>query len=319
MSQRDIRSLDLGMLRTFDVLMRERSVSRTAERLFLSQPAVSASLNRLRETFGDALFTRTSHGMAPTARALALAPQVEKVLTDIGLLLDADQPFDVATSARIFRIAGSDHTSQMVLPALGQRLAACGSQVRVVWEPPGTWSLADRLHSLELDLGVVARIRQPRDMETVAIYQDHYVYVTRRGHPQGQRPLSLDDFCATPQVFLGYGTSALEDEIDEALTRLGRQRLPQLAVSSFGQIVHLLQHSDHGAVIALRVAQTHVDRLQVHTLPFELPGYQLLVCSDGRAAGDAGVRWLKNEVLEILAGPAAEAGPKHQDFLGAML
>lgn len=308
MNQRDIRSLDFAMLRTFDVLMRERSVSRAAERLFLSQPAVSASLNRLRETFGDPLFTRTSHGMAPTARAQALAPQVEKVLLDIGLLLDADRPFDPATSARIFRIAGSDHTSQMVLPALGQRLAACASQVRIVWEPPGTWSLADRLHSLELDLGVVARIRQPRDMELVAIYQDHYVYVTRNGHPQGNKPVSLDDFCATPQVFLGYGTSALEDEIDEALGRLGRKRLPQIAVSSFGQIVQLLQHSNHGAVIALRVAQTHADWLQVHSLPFELPGYQLLMCWDARAAGDAGVRWLKEEVVSILENtPAAAA------------
>lgn len=309
MSQRDIRSLDLAMLRTFDVLMRERSVSRSAARLFLSQPAVSASLNRLRETFGDPLFTRTSHGMAPTARAQALAPQVEKVLMDIGLLLGADQPFDPATSARIFRIAGSDHTSQMVLPALGQRLAACGSQVRIVWEPPSTWSLADRLHSLELDLGVVARIRQPRNMEMVTIYRDSYVYVTRQAHPQGKRPVSLDDFCATPQVFLGYGTSALEDDIDEALSRLGRRRLPQIAVSSFAQIVQLLQHSDHGAVIALKVAQTHADQLLVHTLPFELSGYQLLVCWNARAAGDAGVRWLKDEVVNILAGatPAASS------------
>src|SRR6478735_7820878 len=83
MNQRDIRSLDIGMLRTFDALMREQSVSRAAARLFLSQPAVSASLNRLREVFEDPLFTRTSHGVVPTARAHALAPQVEKLLADL--------------------------------------------------------------------------------------------------------------------------------------------------------------------------------------------------------------------------------------------
>src|SRR5687767_9886323 len=104
MGQRDIRSLDIGMLRAFDALMRERSVSRAAARLFLSQPAVSASLNKLREVFGDPLFTRTSHGVVPTARAHALAPQVQEVLRGIAGLLDADEAFDPARSSRIFRI-----------------------------------------------------------------------------------------------------------------------------------------------------------------------------------------------------------------------
>src|SRR4051812_21895445 len=106
MKPRDIRSLDVGMLRTFEALLRERSVSRAAERLFLSQPAVSASLQRLRDAFGDPLFTRTSHGVVPTPRALALGPQVERVLADIAALLDDARPFDPATSSRIFRIAG---------------------------------------------------------------------------------------------------------------------------------------------------------------------------------------------------------------------
>ena len=83
MAQRDIRSLDVAMLRTFDALLRERSVSRAAARLFLSQPAVSASLNRLRQVFDDPLFTRTGHGVTPTPRALALATQVEQLLADL--------------------------------------------------------------------------------------------------------------------------------------------------------------------------------------------------------------------------------------------
>src|ERR1700739_3687329 len=98
MAQRDIRSLDVGMLRTFDALMRERSVSRAATRLFLSQPAVSASLNRLRDTLGDPLFTRTAHGVEPTARAHALAGQVERVLADLSAMLEPGEGFDPAAS-----------------------------------------------------------------------------------------------------------------------------------------------------------------------------------------------------------------------------
>jgi len=301
MNPRDIRSLDIGMLRTFDALMRERSVSRAAGRLFLSQPAVSASLNRLRESFGDPLFTRTAHGVEPTARAHALAPQVRSVLDGIAHLLEADQDFDPARSSRVFRVAGSDHPSRRILPALGAALAACGSQVRVVWEPPGTWSLADRLQRGDLDLAVVGRIRMPTDLESATLYEDHYVHVVRKGHPSAGEPLTLDTFCAIPQIFLGYGTSVFDDMIDEALAREGRQRLCQFAVTSFGQIFHQLAQTDCAAVLGSRVAATQAGQLCVRPLPFAFPTYRSLLCWDARAAADPGIRWLKQQILELAA------------------
>lgn len=300
MNPRDIRSLDIGMLRTFDALMRERSVSRAAARLFLSQPAVSASLNRLREAFDDPLFTRTAHGVTPTARAQALAAQVEKVLADIGALLEAGRAFEPGASDRIFRVAGSDFASRNILPALGRTLAQRGSAIRVVWEPPGTWSLPERLHRGDLDLAVIARLRMPRDMEMRVLYEDSYVYAVRAGHPLAHQPVTLDMFCAVPQIFLGYGSSILDDTIDELLARAGRQRLAQMAVTSFGQIVHQLVHSDHAAVLGRRVAQAHADVLHVRPLPFELPPYQSLLCWDARSDNDAGVQWLKDEIVRIM-------------------
>ena len=301
MNSRDIRSLDLGMLRTFDALMRERSVSRAAALLFLSQPAVSASLNRLREAFDDPLFTRTSHGVVPTARAQALAPQVAKVLADVAGLFDADRPFEPARSNRIFRIAGSDHASRMLLPGLSHALVELGSAIRLVWVPPGSWSLAEHLQQGALDVAVIARIRLPTDMETRVLYQDDYVYVMRRDHPRAAEPVSLETFCATPQIFLGYGASMLDDLIDETLARAGRQRLAQIAVSSFGQIVHQLQHSDHAAVLGRRVALQYEDVLHIQPLPFELPAYQSLLCWDSRSDSDAGVQWLKARIVELMA------------------
>ena len=301
MNQRDIRSLDVGMLRTFDALMREKNVSRAAARLFLSQPAVSASLNRLREVFGDPLFTRTSRGVLPTERAMALAPQVQKVLDDLAALLEADRPFDPADSQRIFRIAGSDHASRMLLPALSRTLIGVGSGIRLVWVPPGTWSLAEHLNQGKLDVGVIARIQPPRDVATQVLYEDRYVYAMRKDHPLADRPVTLDSFCAVPQIFLGYGTSTLDDLIDEILARGGRQRLAQIAVSSFGQIVHQLQHSDHAAVLGGRVARQFASLLHIQPLPFELPAYQSLLCWDPRSDADGGVQWLKRQIARIAA------------------
>lgn len=301
MKPRDIRSLDIGMLRTFDALLRERSVSRAAGRLFLSQPAVSASLNRLREAFGDPLFTRTSHGVVPTARAIALGPQVERVLADIAGLLDAGNGFDPASSNRIFRIAGSDQASRLLLAPLSKGLTDVGSSVRLLWEPPaGSRTLAERLDDGELDLAVVARIHRPSDMQAKVLYQDRYVYVMRKSHPRAAEPVTLESFCDVPQIFLGYGTSALDDLIDETLARAGRQRLAQVAVSSFGQIVHHLLHSDHAAVLGGRVARQFADSLHIQPLPFELPGYESLLCWSARSETDPGIAWLRARIVEIM-------------------
>lgn len=307
MPEADIRGLDIGMLRAFDALMRERSVSRAAAQLFLSQPAVSASLSRLRRTFGDPLFTRTAHGVAPTPRAEVLAPQVERVLADIAVLLQGEQPFEPAGSDRIFRIAGSDHISSKLLPALSQRLEASGSGIRIVWEPPGAGSLPERLHRGDLDIAVVARLKTPRDMQTVALYEDHYVYALRAGHPRAGEPVTLDLFCEVPQTFLGYGSSVLDDRIDELLAQSGRRRRAQVAVTSFGQILHQLEHSDHAAVLGRRVAAAHAERLHIAPLPLELPTYQVLLCWDLRSDSDPGARWLRTQVRDVLGLATAPA------------
>jgi DNA-binding transcriptional LysR family regulator len=301
MATRDIRSLDIGMLRTFDALMRERSVSRAAARLFLSQPAVSASLNRLRATFGDPLFTRTSAGVVPTARAHALAPQVEQVLAGITAMLEGDG-FDPARSERIFRVAGSDHGSRLLLPELSRRLIAGGSGARIHWVPVRTGAIGEQLDRGELDIGVIARIDPPRGMETHVLYEDRYVCAMRAGHPLAGRPVALDEFCTTPQVFLGYGSLTLDDVIDQALARQGRARLAQVAVPSLGQLVHHLLHRDHIAVIGRRVAVHYAGELATSPVPLELPGYRSLLCWSAHAANDAGIRWLREQVLEIMGG-----------------
>jgi len=299
MASRDIRSLDIGMLRTFDALMRERSVSRAATRLFLSQPAVSASLNRLRETFGDPLFTRTAHGVLPTARAHALAPQIERVLSDLSSMLESDGGFQPAASQRIFRISGGDNASHVMLPTLVRELTAVGSRIRIFWESTAFATVPERLRKGDFDLAVVPRLKPPTDCESALVYEDRYVAVARLGHPSLGSGVTLDTFCEVPHVFLGYGSSALDDLIDELLHREGRQRMTRVAMTSFAQIVDLLVHTDHAAVMPLRVAQRFRDQLAIHPLPFELPGYQLLLCWNRRSNTDAGVQWLKNELLRI--------------------
>ena len=301
MAGTDIRGVDLGMLRAFDALMHERSVSRAAARLFLSQPAVSASLNRLRRAFGDPLFTRAAHGVTPTPRAIALAPQVARVLEELDALLRDEPAFDPAASDRVFRVAGSDHASSRVLPLLGRRLLDAGAGVRVAWEAPGAAPIAERLLGGSLDLAVIARLRPERRLRCHVLYEDRYVYALRRGHPRAGAPLTVETFCEIPQTFLGYGSSVLDDHIDEILARHGRRRRAMFAVTGFAQVLDQLERGDHAAVLGARVAAAHGERLAVLALPFELPPYRALMCWAPAAERDPGVGWLREQVLQAYA------------------
>jgi DNA-binding transcriptional LysR family regulator len=264
---------------------------------------VSASLARLREVFGDPLFRRTGHGVTPTPRALAMAAQVERLLGGMADLLDGERGFDPAGSDRVFRILGSDFQSAHVLPALAARLAALGSAIRIVWEPPGAAGpLADRFQRGELDLALIARVLPASVPDAQVLYEDDYVVAWRHGHPLAAADaLTLDDFCAVPQVFLGYGTSVLDDLIDAELARWGRQRRAQVVVNSFAQLIDLLRRSDHVAVLGGRVAHAHRAELawQPPPAPLALPRYRSMLCWPARAEHDAGLRWLRDTVREI--------------------
>ncbi len=293
----DIRSLDIAMLRTFDALLTERSVSRAAARLFLSQPAVSASLKRLRETFGDPLFTRSAHGVVPTARALALAPHVQAVLAEVQRLLTAGHEFDPAASERIFRIVGSDHMSELLLPPVCAQLVESGSRIRLFWESANYAALPERLQRGEVDFGLLPRVNPPTGLASELLYEDHYVLVTRRGHPRFVDGVTLADFCAAPQVFLGYGRSALDDLIDQLVGRAGQRRYTQVAVTSFAQMAQLLQATDHVAVFPARVAARYQDTLASHPLPFDMPRYGMYLCWNERAGDDPAVQWMRGRLL----------------------
>ena len=304
MGRPDIRGVDLAMLRTFDALLRERSVSRAASRLFLSQPAVSASLKRLRETFDDPLFTRTAHGVVPTARALALAPRVEAVLQDMQQLLNADRAFDPASSERILRIAGSDHSSRGLLPLLCRELSDCGSRIRMAWELADYGQLPERLRKGDIDIGLLPRMAPAAGVESELLYEDAYVAVARSGHPRFQDGMGIEAFCGMPHVVLGQSRSILDDSIDQTLARRGLSRYVQAAVTTFSQMKDLLASTDAIAVFPQRVARHYAGLLQAMPLPFELPSYRLYVCWDTRSNADEAVLWLRDALVRLGRAPA---------------
>jgi DNA-binding transcriptional LysR family regulator len=303
----DLRTLDIGMLRTFDALMRERSVSRAAARLFLSQPAVSGSLAKLRRTFDDPLFKRTPHGVSPTPLALSMADQVADLLMRMSHLLENSHRFDPTSSDRIFRIAGSDYSSRLILAPLMARLQTMQASVRIAWEPPQFHNLFERIRRGDVDLGCAPEPSMRSGLNSAVLFEEHFVLVTRKGHPgfTGTED-PVEAFCKWPHVFFGFRYPNLESVLEDSVARHGLHCLVRLSMPSFDQAADVVSRSDMISVFPARLAHVFNDRLQSLPLPVHLEGYRSCLYWDRGTEDDLGLRWLREEIVRV-AHAASEA------------
>ena len=292
----DIRTLDLNLLKTLDALLDERSVTRAAQRLSLTQPAVSGMLNRLRDYFDDPLFSRTPHGIVPTLRAQQLSAPVKQILSDIDILLKPTQ-FDPLTASLTFTIAATDYALKAVIvPFIAAlRVRAPGIRVRVV--PVEPVLLSTQFEQGKIDLALLTPDSTPNNLHSRALYDEEYVCLMRHGHPDAGKTLTLDRFCAFEHVLVSYEGESFWGVTDEALAGIGRQRQIGLSVSSFLVLPDILATSDMIAVVPARLAY---DDARIHVLPSPLPitGFTKSMAWHERTHRDAAHQWLRNLVHE---------------------
>ena len=292
----DIRTLDLNLLKTLDALLDERSVTRAAQRLSLTQPAVSGMLNRLRDYFDDPLFSRTPHGIVPTLRAQQLAAPVKQILSDIDILLKPTQ-FDPLTAALTFTVAATDYALKAVIvPFIAAlRVRAPGIRVRVI--PVEPVLLTTQFEQGKIDLALLTPDSTPDNLHSWALYDEEYVCLMRHAHPDAGQPLTLDRFCALEHVLVSYVGESFWGVTDEALASVGRQRQIGLSVSSFLVLPDILAISDMIAVVPARLAY---DDTRMHVLPPPLPitGFTKSMAWHERTHRDAAHQWLRNLVHE---------------------
>lgn len=243
MNELNFRTLDLNLLRVFDEVMAERNLTRAAQRLAMTQPAVSNALRRLRELLGDELVQRSGYGVEPTPRALMLWPSVRDALRQLREAL-APGRFNPREASNAFVLAMADATAAQVVPGLMDLLAreAPGVTLRVL--PLTTRDPRPLLESGEVDLaighfpGVLAELgaqhlqeSSPRFMHE-RLYDGEYVVVMRRRHPLARGPLTLDDYCAARHLLVSFSGRPF-GFVDEALTAVSRQRRVVLTVNQF--------------------------------------------------------------------------------------
>lgn len=299
-----MRSIDLNLLVALDALLTERSVTRAAARLSLSQSAMSAALARLRTLFGDPLLLRTAGGMLPTSRGAELAAPVKQVLEEIGRLVHQGEVFDPATATVRFTMAASDYVEFAILPQLVDYLERHAPRVRLEVQPSDYADIGKQLESGDVDLVVINASSAPGAVRSRPLYAERFVVVARHAHPRLKRTLSLDDFCAIDQVLLARRGHIFAGavQIDEMLAAQGRKRRIRLSVPHFLLVPELVAHSDMIAVLPERLARHYADRLQAFDLPLDVPHLTIAAVWHERTHRNPAQAWLRQALADLAQG-----------------
>ena len=280
------------MLKALDALLDERSVTRAAERLSLTQPAVSGMLTRLRECFDDPLFTRTQRGIIPTLRALELAQPVKSILAEVSELLQP-KAFEPAVAEITVKIAATDYALRAVIVPFMAALRLQAPGIRVAVLPVNNEQLSAQFERGDVDFALITPETAPPDLHARALYDEEYVCLLRADHPLTQpEGLTLDTFCEHDHALVSYLGGNFSGVTDEALASLGRTRRVTLSVCSFLVLPEILRVSDLISVVPKRLTQD-LPGLTVLPPPLDIQGFSKIVVWHERTHRDAGHRWLR--------------------------
>lgn len=323
-------SLDLNLLRVFDALMEERSVTRAGARLGLTQSAISHALNRLRYELDDALFVRGTDGMQPTPRAAEIGPRLRQALHQVQRALEPDH-FDPATTDRGFTIGATDYVSASLMPELVARLREAAPHAELRIRPLDDIDLVEELDAGRIDLVISSFRRVPERFVCETLYQDELVWALRADHPAAVGPLTLEQAAKLPHLavalagrigdtvdgfVLQHGLerrvlASYRGDLDRLLADRGLSRHSPVTVSHFLAVPRMLVRTDLVALLprclATRFAEIYP--LKVFELPPDCATFEIMALWHQRLGERADIIWLRSLLRDAAAAvdPSAHA------------
>jgi len=297
--QMNIYNFDLNLLRVLDALLRERNVSRAAERLSLSQPAVSNALNRLRELLDDPLLVRVGRAMQPTPRALSLEVPIRDALQQIEHTLNAGDFFDPTTSRQRFVIAVTDYVELICMPSLMAHLASVAPGIQLAIQHLTPSLPAAALDDGELDLVLGRFVDVPTRFHTRRWASETLQVAVRKGHPLIGKTLNLGAFLRLRHLWVHGGQT--RGMVDQWLEDHDLARDVVYTTPNYLQAAHIVASSDLAAVLPTQLARHFAQLLplQLLDLPFDLGTFQLDIVSVAQRERDAALQWLIEQIAAI--------------------
>ena len=300
----DFRGVDLNLLVSLQVLLGERHVTRSAEKLGITQPAMSASLARLRALFGDQLLVRGPKGLVLTPRAEQLLEQLNQAMAVIEEMTALPAEFVPETSQRTFNLMGTDFVEFILLPTLMATLATEAPNLQILFRTPDATNAPGMMATGEIDLGVGYLPNAPAELIKRTVFREPFVCVARRDNSLlRDGNLSLDRYVELQHVQVLPGSATMyAAAIDTALAAVGLVRKVALWEPSFLAVAGVVANTDLISTVPKRLA-TYVAQglpITIHDLPLPLPEQEFAMYWHPRNQNDAGHKWLRAKVAALL-------------------
>ena len=307
----NLANVDLKLLVVFDAMMTEGSVSRAAERLGMSQPALSNALNRLRLLLKDRLFLRTAEGMRPTPVAVEIAKPIQSAMRQIEEALEPTV-FEPNDPDWTFCLAVSDHASVVLLPLLIEHIARVAPRVSLKIQSRPNEELPSLLDKSDIDLAVGVIPELPRRFKRMTLFEDQYLCMMRRNHPLAGRPITLDELVATDQLSVKPGVSDVS-RADHFLGQAGVKRRVAMTVHQFLAAPAIVSRSDLIVLVFEKMVPIF-DPSRFYFCPVPVPNMRV---SAGAVWSDVhndlpAHRWLRRQLSLVARQLAKEIGSDEQ-------
>jgi DNA-binding transcriptional LysR family regulator len=291
------KGLDLNLLVAFDALIELRSVTRAAERLHLSQAAMSAALGRLRDYFSDEILVVHGKRMYPTAFAQNLSSQVQHCLREIDGMMVTSSAFDPTVSQRTFRVVSSDYITVVVMVPLIARLARIAPGVTIEVVLPNE-TVHKQIENGDVDLLITPEDYVSPGLPTELLYEESHVVVGCKANPLLEGRVTEEEFFAAGHVSVAIGNQRAAAFGDKMCAALGLTRRIEVVAPSFTMVPWLLIDTPRLALMHERLARTMVARFSITycPMPFSIPMMREMVQYHHTRRADAGLTWFREQV-----------------------
>ncbi|MGI3170293.1 LysR family transcriptional regulator [Pseudooceanicola sp. C21-150M6] len=288
------RNLDLNLLRVFDTLMQERSVTRTAQRLNMTQPSASNALDRLRAVLGDRLLERRGRTMVPSQYASLLWPAVRRAMDELDAGFAQVDTIDPATLDTHLRIGMDTYASAAFGATVAAAILNAAPNARVSILPV---RIDDSLARLpDLDMAIGTRFSPAVDVEEEEIFQERFVVLMRDTHPiiAGTGELTVAQYAGARHLLLS-DKGIVSGNVDAALAGQSLSRSTVLASPLYETLGSVLASTDCVATLGMTIARRLMrqDALVMHAPPLDVPGFPVSMLWNGRDRHSARLAWLK--------------------------
>lgn len=295
--------LDLNLLRYMVVLVQEKSVSKTANKMMVTQPAVSAALKRLRVAFEDPILVRSGQSMQATPRAIEMASVLETMLSSVQEMAQDQKKFDPAHSHLVFTLTCSDYVQFTVMSTLTNAIRRCAPDISLLVKPANPEKIAHWMESGQVDLGIGYLPDPPEHLRSRMLWREEQVCLIRKNHPALRRNWTKILYSELTHVAISPGGAGIYGaRIDHALKSEGVKRRIGLTLPSFLAIPYVVAKTDYVATVPATIAQHFSSFLPLTSipLPLALPAFEISMYWHERVHADVPHKWLRKQVIDAI-------------------